>query len=271
MYLDEDLGTKIHDANILVHGSESKCYEFLHPEVFGRQEQNRIETVLGTVDSLVWENENKALDFGAGTGNLTGKLLRMNYKVTAVDISAEMCSILRHKYKRYMEAGKLFVVNSPVETTNFKRGEFDLVACYSTLHHLPDYLSAIQCLSAFLKKGGIMYLDHEASPSYWVNEARSLARLLKFVYFHSSPALNAFYFQIRGIDVPSCDYALSDYWHKKEHSIDHQKIEKAFEKEKYAFYRRFDYHLRGTWVWNPFFGLYRRICQPEMSLWIAKK
>ena len=38
------------------------------------------------VDELIADNQKKALDFGAGTGNLTGKLLRMDYKVTAIDI-----------------------------------------------------------------------------------------------------------------------------------------------------------------------------------------
>ena len=32
------------------------------------------------VDKLIVDNQKKALDFGAGTGNLTGKLLRMNYR-----------------------------------------------------------------------------------------------------------------------------------------------------------------------------------------------
>ena len=65
------------------------------------------------------ERSKKALDFGAGTGNLTGKLLQMGYKVTAIDISMEMCKILEKKYKNYLESKRLIVINSPIENVNF--------------------------------------------------------------------------------------------------------------------------------------------------------
>ncbi len=37
--MGEGLREKIHDANIEVHRYEAKYYELLHPEVYGRQEQ----------------------------------------------------------------------------------------------------------------------------------------------------------------------------------------------------------------------------------------
>src|SRR3972149_11911223 len=113
--MGEDLRERIHEANIAVHRFEAEYYELLHPEVYGRQEQQRIRSILSTVDSLIADNRKKALDFGAGTGNLTGKLLQMGYTVTAVDISAEMWAILSKRYKAYLEAQKLFVVNSSME------------------------------------------------------------------------------------------------------------------------------------------------------------
>jgi len=267
----KNLRERIHEANIAVHRFEAEYYELLHPEVYGKQEQNRISSALIMVDRLIAGNQKKALDIGAGTGNLTGKLLCMGYKVTAIDISTEMCAILRKKYRIYLEAKKLIVINSPIEDVSFGRGEFDLIACYSVLHHLPDYLDAIQRLSVFLKKGGVMYLDHEASPFYWKNEANNIANLVKHLYFHSSPLLNALYFGIIGVKVPSLDYTLSDYWHKKEHPLDHEKIEFTFEKEDFEFFTRIDYHLNGTWVLNPLFYVYKYTCKPEMSFWVAKK
>jgi ubiquinone/menaquinone biosynthesis C-methylase UbiE len=269
--MGEDLRAKIHEANVVVHRFEAKYYELLHPEVYSKQEQKRINSVLKMVDRRIEYNQKKALDFGAGTGNLTGKLLRMDYMVTAIDISAEMCAILERKYEAYIEAEKLTVINSPIEDVNFEREEFDLVTCYSVLHHLPDYVDAVSRLSSFLKKGGVMYLDHEASPFYWKNESRSLPRFVKDIYFHSNPFLNTLYFEIIGLNIPSIDYTLSDYWHKKEHSIDHGKIERVFEKEGFSFFRRTDYYLHGTWIVNPLFYVYKRICRPEMSYWVAKK
>jgi hypothetical protein len=116
-----------------------------------------------------------------------------------------------------------------------------------------------------------MYLDHEASPFYWKSESQNVARLVKHIYFHSNPLLNTLYFQIMGIKMPSLDYGLSDYWHKKEHALDHRKIEYIFKKENYDFFTRIDYHLSGTWVFNPIFYIYKYICKPEMSFWVAKK
>jgi len=272
--LDEDLQERIREANVAVHRFEAKYYELVHPEVYNRYEQKRINSTLKMVDKLVADNRErskKALDFGAGTGNLTGKLLQMGYKVTAIDISMEMCKILEKKYKNYLESKRLIVINSPIEDVNFDKDEFDLITCYSVLHHLPDYVDALQRLSGFLKKGGVMYLDHEISPFYWKNESSNVARLVKLIYFHSNPLLNTLCFMIMGVNVPSFDYSLSDYWHKKEHPLDHKKIRCVFERENYEFFERVDYHLRGTWFLNPIFYLYTYFCRPETSFWVAKK
>jgi len=267
----EDFRERIHKANIAVHRFEAKYYELIHPEVYSKQEQKRISSTVEMVEKLIVDNQKKALDFGAGTGNLTGKLLHRGYKVTAIDICAEMCSILKKKYKNYLEAKKLIVVNSPIEDVSFDRDEFDLITCYSVLHHLPDYGDAIKRLSVFLKKGGVMYLDHEISPFYWKSETHNLARVVKLIYFHSNPLLNILYFRIMGMNIPSIDYTLSDYWHKKEHHLDHRKIEYIFDKENFDFFTRIDYHLNGTWVLNPIFYVYKYVCKPEMSFWVAKK
>jgi 2-polyprenyl-3-methyl-5-hydroxy-6-metoxy-1,4-benzoquinol methylase len=266
-----DLRDKIYEANVEVHRFEAGYYELIHPEVYSKREQKRIGFMLAAVDRLVSGNQRKALDFGAGTGNLTGKLLRMGYSVTAIDISAEMCAVLKKRFEACLAAGKLAVLNSPIEDVSFGEGEFDLVTCYSVLHHLPDYAGAVSRLSGFLKKGGVMYLDHEPSPFYWETEAQSLAHLVKSVYLHSNPLLNTLYFRLVGATIPSLDYALSDYWHKKEHPLDHGEIEHVFESAHFEFFRRMDYHLTGSWIWNPLFYLYMRICLPEMSLWVAKK
>ena len=46
-------------------------------------------------------------------------------------------------------------------------GSYDMVATYSVLHHVPDYLRIVEEMARVLKPGGILYLDHEASDSYW--------------------------------------------------------------------------------------------------------
>ncbi len=269
--MTNNLRERIHEDNIAVHKFEAQYYELLHPEVYGRQEQQRITSTLKKIDKVIPSNHKKALDFGAGTGNLTGKLLKMGYTVMAVDISPEMCAILKMRYKAFLDAGKLNVVNLPLENVDFEDEKFDLIACYSVLHHLPDYEGTLEMLSVLLKQGGVMYIDHEASPFYWENEPRLLANLLKSIYFHSNPMINALHFVILGFRIAPVDYTYSDYWHKKEHPLDHSKVESTFEKAGFRLFKRIDYHLRGTWVPNPSFYLYQRFCRPEMSCWIAKK
>ena len=271
MAVSEDLREKIHEANVEVHRFEADYYELLHPEVYSKREQKRIGLMLKMVDKIVACNQRKALDFGAGTGNLTGKLLGMGYSVTAIDISPEMCAVLKKRFNAFLKAGKLVVLNSPIEDMSFGEGEFDLITCYSVLHHLPDYAGAVLRLTGFLKKGGVIYLDHEPSPFYWKTESQSLAHIVKSMYLHSNPLLNTLYFRLVGATFPSIDYVMSDYWHKKEHSLDHEKIACVFEAGRFVFFRRVDYHLTGSWILNPLFYLYKRICLPEMSFWVAKK
>lgn len=267
---DPTLKDKIHQANVEVHRSEARFYELLHPEVYSKKEQQRIRRQLKIIDSQIADNRKNALDVGAGTGNLTGKLLEMGYRVTATDISPEMCRILKKKYAQYIPS-KLTVLNSPIEDLTFSEGKFDLITCYSVLHHLPDYLSALRTLCGFLKKGGVIYVDHEASPSYWVGEPSMLASLIKGLTFHSNPLINSLYFQIIGLKVPMIDYTLSDYWHKKEHALNHQAIAAVFKQENFEFNRRTDHYLTGTWLPNPLAYVYRLVCKPEMSFWVAKK
>ncbi len=266
----ENLQESIHQANVTVHRFEAKYYEAIHPEVYSKKEQKRIVYTLKTADKLITDNHKRALDFGAGTGNLTGKLLGMGYTVTAIDISAEMCAILKNKFKKEIADKKLVVINSPIEAVDLKAGEFDLIACYSVLHHLPDYIVTLQKLSGFLKKGGMVYIDHEASPFYWKDEPNPIANIVKLFYFHSNPILNILYFQMAGIKLPSIDYTLSDYWHKKEHPLDHNLVG-AFFKKNFEQSKRADYYQHATWIGNPLFYLYKITCKPEMSYWIAKK
>ena len=268
---DQTLKEKIHQANVSVHQHEAQYYELLHPEVYTKQEQKRITAKLEMMNKLVTDNQKKALDVGAGTGNLTGKLLQMGYKVTAIDISPEMCTILQRKYNAYLKNKNLAIINSPIENLTFDESTFDLITCYSVLHHLPDYITALRSLSVFLKKGGVIYIDHEASPFYWKTESSSLGSFIKSIYFHSNPLFNSLYFRIIGLKVPSIDYSLSDYWHKKGHTLDHKSIEQIFKKENYEFSRRTDYYQNSTWIPNPLSIIYRLLCRPEMSFWIAKK
>jgi len=268
--LNPDLKDQIHQANVAVHRSEAKYYEALHPEVYSKKEQKRIAAKLAAISHQISNNQKKALDVGAGTGNLTGKLLMMGYTVTATDISPDMCRILKEKYAPYIP-NKLTIINSPIEDLSFETAEFDLITFYSVLHHLPNYPATLKTVIGYLKRGGVIYIDHEASPYYWRNEPSGLATMVKGLYFHSVPMINSLYFMLTGLHVPTINYTLSDYWHKKDHPLDHQVIQSIFRAAGFSSYERTDYYQTATFVPNPLFLLYRMMCRPEMSFWVAQR
>lgn len=267
----EDLRKRVHEANIRVHRVEAKYYDRIHPDIINKHERERTVSTLKRVDKIIKRNQKKALDFGAGTGNLTGKLLHMNYEVTAVDISKEMCEILKERYKRFIDIRKLTVVHSKIEDMTFDRNQFDMVCCYSVLHHLPDYLGTVRELTSLVKKGGAIYLDLEASPFSWSESKRHPT--MTRVRFVSDWIINYLtrIVYTRGARVPPLDYSMSDYWTKETNHIEHDEIRNIFEEEKFDYYVREDFYLYRTKIPNPFFYAYEAICKPDMSLWIARK
>jgi SAM-dependent methyltransferase len=44
---------------------------------------------------------------------------------------------------------------------------FDLVAVYSVLHHVPDYLAMVAELARVVRVGGVVYIDHEVNDDFW--------------------------------------------------------------------------------------------------------
>ena len=53
------------------------------------------------------------------------------------------------------------------DLSQFGDESFDMVATYSVLHHVPNYLNIVSEFIRVLKPGGIVYIDHEVCPSYW--------------------------------------------------------------------------------------------------------
>ena len=84
--------------NSIIHDRIAKRYDTAHGEIFNDIEQHRIRSALVEVSDLLdepTEEKYKALDFGAGTGNLTNHLLQLGFDVTAADVSRESLEILR--------------------------------------------------------------------------------------------------------------------------------------------------------------------------------
>ncbi len=159
-YRDYDLVLK----NKVCHDSVAHLYANLHSDIFNPIEQNRLRQALALMGSYL-QPKAEVLDFGCGSGNLTRHLIELGYAVTSADISEEFLNIVSSKFNNYENHRTLLLSGNPdVDLNGFR---YDAICIYSVLHHLPDYIYSIRRLTDFLKPGGVLYIDHEASPSYW--------------------------------------------------------------------------------------------------------
>jgi ubiquinone/menaquinone biosynthesis C-methylase UbiE len=157
--------------NKRVHDVGVSSYEREHTEIFNPTEQARIARVLGEAISLIspMMTDPVVLDFGAGTGNLTGHLLGVNARVVAADVSRRSLAALR---ATYAGAQRLEAVEvNGMDLSMFRDDVLDMVATYSVLHHVPDYLGVVREFVRVVKPGGIIYIDHECAPVVWKGSA----------------------------------------------------------------------------------------------------
>jgi ubiquinone/menaquinone biosynthesis C-methylase UbiE len=156
--------------NKLIHDAVADQYERIHTEIYNPIEQARIASVLAEAISLTSASDAPpvVLDFGAGTGNLTGHLLQLGAKVIAADVSQKSLAALREKYSA---ANRLELIElNGIDLSNLADDSVDMVATYSVLHHVPDYLGVVGEFVRVVKPGGIIYIDHESAPCVWLED-----------------------------------------------------------------------------------------------------
>jgi len=269
--MGEDIHRRIIEENLNLHEIVAPIYDSIRGDIFNRHEQTRLSSALRRADSSVNHNTKKALDFGAGTGNVTKKLVDLGYHVTAVDLSAEMLGIMKKKYPSHFRDKQIIAIAGDIESIELPCEGFSMITVYSVLHHLPDYSKTIRKLASLLSKGGIMFIDHEPSPYVWhmsaVQAAFSKVKI-GFDYFLNMISRRKL---IRGVNLPTLDYSWADYWSSKEHHVDHELVQCTFEDLNFESVIREDYYLHRTDSPNPIFPLYREFCRPDTSLWIARK
>lgn len=160
--------------NSRVHDLIAPLYETRHGEIFNEIEQKRIcEFLSYALTSLSTGSDiPRVLDFGAGTGNLTRHLLSLGSHVVASDVSV---GCLRELASSFGVSDRLQLAQlNGLNLAQFDDASFDMVAVYSVLHHIPDYLALIDEFVRVVKPGGIIYIDHEVCPAYWENRPEYL-------------------------------------------------------------------------------------------------
>lgn len=154
--------------NRLAHHRLARAYDERHDEIFNAVEQARLAAAARQAVATVRDADPagvRALDVGAGTGNLTRHLLACGARVTAADVSDGCLAVVR---ERFGATGRVETARLDGQRlTAFADASFDLVACYSVLHHVPDYLALVREMGRVVRAGGVVYLDHERHDASW--------------------------------------------------------------------------------------------------------
>ncbi len=157
----KNLSRKIRDANLKVFQSKNFDVYDKNESIFEDSRQRDIKSVLSRGTGTL-------LDIGCGTGNIL-RLGKDWFKRTiGLDVSH---SFLRELHIRH---GFKELAVGEADLLPIKSESIDFVSCYALLHHLFDHKNLFQEAYRVLKKGGILYTDHD--PNYF------FARFYSFYY-----------------------------------------------------------------------------------------
>lgn len=161
--MDETAGIA---RNIAVHDRIAASYEKRHDEIFNPREQARLGSLLADAKAAIETGRAplRALDLGCGSGNLSGHLLRLGFEVTAADVSQSFLDLVA---RRHSGAPLLTHRLNGRDLAGLADDAFDLIAIYSVLHHIPDYLGALAEAARVCALGGVIVIDHEQNEDYW--------------------------------------------------------------------------------------------------------
>ena len=163
--------------NRAAHDRLRSGYDARHPEIHNPIEQARLTAsvaqAVGAITSATPTADRVMLDVGAGTGNLTEKLLSHPGRVIASDLSARMLGDLTARWTVSATAASTARGRFTTQLLNgtdlrpLASASVDLVSAYSVLHHVPDYLALVSDMVRVLRPGGVVLLEHEKAPQYW--------------------------------------------------------------------------------------------------------
>lgn len=141
-------------------------YERRHPEIFNDVEQARLRGSLAAAldDARRADRAPRVLDLGCGSGNLTAHLVDLGAEVVAADVSPEFLATVE---RRFAGQPVTTFALSGVDLAGVPDASLDMVAAYSVLHHIPDYLAMLDELVRVVRPGGLVYLDHEVNEHFW--------------------------------------------------------------------------------------------------------
>lgn len=159
--------------NVRAYDAVAATYDTSHPEIFNPVEQARLAAAVRDVLAACARPDGapRVLDVGAGTGNLSAHFLEAGATVVSADVSP---GCLRVMAERFRATGRHAVQLIDGHTLGaFADASFDVAACYSVLHHVPDYLALVAEMARVVRPGGLVYIDHERHDASWHDPLRA--------------------------------------------------------------------------------------------------
>lgn len=147
--------TRTQQANVEFHRFLASRYR---EQPFFRQEnQQRVRGLLR--EFALQAGSERLLDVGCGTGFILDLAHDLFQKLDGVDLTPEMLVQVTPR-------DNLTLALSQAEKMPFADNSFNVVTCYSVLHHIEDLPSVFTEARRVLKPGGIFYADESPSCCY---------------------------------------------------------------------------------------------------------
>ena len=97
----------------------------------------------------------RVLDVGPGWGNTALALAQLGFEVTALDIEARFCELIRERARRV--GVQVEVVNDEFFWIEKVNGRFDAIVFFESFHHCADHQRLLRALGPALASGGHVY------------------------------------------------------------------------------------------------------------------
>lgn len=152
--------------NVALHTRIAGAYDKRHAEIYNGPEQERLHAALQRAIQNTRDDELhlRVLDYGCGAGNLTRHFLDLGCSVVAADVTPMFLEVVRTSFDSPQLSTHLL---NGADLREFEDGSFDVIATYSVLHHVPDYLAIVSEFARVVRPGGVIVIDHEATESFW--------------------------------------------------------------------------------------------------------
>ncbi len=150
------------DYNKFAHDKISMTYDQDHTEIYNEIEQERLSMLIWKIVKMSWKPNPIVLDFWSWTWNLSAHFINSWARVVAADISQNSLDIITYKFWNSVETQLI----NWTDLNEIQDGTFDIIWIYSVLHHIPNYLLAIEECMRCLRQWWLLYIDHEHNESY---------------------------------------------------------------------------------------------------------